>query len=190
MIEKLKWIGWILSSVLLVMILLQHSCSSQKQHSELLVHDTIVVHGDSQLYLVQDTVLKPYNVYYPGTVSKVDTSAVINDYFASRIYRDTIKARDVTAVIEDSISDNKIAGHKVLIENSRDLHLTTLLTKPVIKIFIGGFAGYSQRNLQPAIGISLALLTKKDALIQYHYDMISGMHSLGFGWKLHFGKSK
>ncbi len=188
MIDKLKWTGWILSCLLLVIILLQRSCSIQKQKDNLFKHDTIVVHGDSQLFLVQDTVFKPYKIYYPQSISKVDTSAMIKDYFASRIYRDTIEARDVTAVIEDSVSDNKIAGHKVLIENSRNLHLTTLSTKPTNRIFIGGFAGYSSRNLQPVAGISLALLTKKDALIQYHYDMISGAHSLGLRWKLHFGK--
>src|SRR6185312_753546 len=108
MIEKLKWIGWILSSLLLVIILLQHSCSKLKQNDNLLVHDTIVVRGDTQLYVVQDTVLKPFKVYYRDSIAKVDTANVIKDYFASRIYKDTIKARDVTAVIEDSITDNKI----------------------------------------------------------------------------------
>ena len=114
---------------LLLIIWLQRSCGRNRMIKTEAVHDTILIKGDTQLFTVQDTILQPYKVYFRDSMPDVDTARIIKDYFAGRIYRDTIKARDVTAVIEDSISDNKMEGHKVLIENSRALHLSTCSPK-------------------------------------------------------------
>ncbi len=190
MIDKLKWSGWVVATGLSLILLLQKSCRSNKLDIPLRTHDTVLVRGDSQLYIVRDTILKPYKIYYRDSISKVDTAGVIKDYFASRVYNDTIKARDVTAVIEDSISANKIAGHKVLIENSRNVHLTTLEPKPAHKIFIGGFIGYSLKDLLPVAGISFSLVTRKDVLYYYHYDALNRTHLIGTSWKIHFSKTR
>jgi len=175
---------------LLLIFWMQRSCGGKYLIKTEAVHDTILINGDTQLFTVQDTILQPYKVYFRDSIPDVDTARIIKDYFAGRIYRDTIKARDVTAVIEDSISENKMEGHKVLIENSRDLHLSTYTPKTSDKIFMGGFAGYSPGNLHGQAGISLMLITKNDVFYQYQYDIISGMHSLGFGYKLQIKKHK
>jgi len=188
MIEKLKWAGWIVATCLSLLLLAQGSCRKNNLKAQIPVHDTIVIHGDSQLYVVQDTVLKPYKIYYHDIISKIDSAGIIKDYFASRVYHDTIKARDITAVIEDSISLNKVEGHKVLFENSRDLHLTTVEPKPIIKLFAGGFIGYSANNMLPLAGISLSVITRNDLQYRYEYDAINRSHTIGLSWKIHFQK--
>src|SRR6185437_8007537 len=181
---------WIVATGLSLILLLQKSCRSY--YLALPVHklDTILVRGDSQLYIVRDTILKPYKIYYRDSIYKADTEEVIKDYFASRVYNDTIMDRDVTAVIQDSISANKIARHKVLLENSRDTHLALPASKATNKIFIGGFIGYSMKSLLPAAGISLSLVTRKDVLCYYSYDALNRTHFIGASWKIHFSKTR
>ena len=190
MIDNLKWFGWIIATGLLAVLLFQRSCIKSPKCGAFSIHDTIRVRGDSILYIVQDTIIKPSKIYYRDSVPKADTSDIIKDYFAGRVYNDTIKERNVTAVIEDSISENKIATRKVLIENSRDLHLTTLESKPVNKVFIGAFLGYSIRNSFPVAGISLSLVTRKDALYFYDYDAMNRTHIIGIALNIHFSKEQ
>jgi len=190
MIDTLKWFGWMIATGLLAALLLQRSCMNSPNSAAFTIHDTIRIPGDSQLYLEQDTILKPYKIYFKDSVPKIDTEDVIKNYFASRVYYDTIKARNVTAVIKDSMSGNKIASRKVLIENTRDLHVTMLQTKPVNKVFIGGFLGYSFGNALPVAGISISLVTRKDALYFYEYDAIGRTNTIGASWKIHFTKNQ
>jgi len=188
MIEKIKWTGWLIAVCMVLLILVQRCRVSKNFKGIATMHDTIVVHGDSELYMVQDTVLKPYKVYYPSSIYKVDSDKIIKDYFAGRVYHDTIKARDITAVIEDSISTNKIEGHKVLFENSRDMHLITPEPKPIDKLFAGGFIGYSTKNMLPGVGISFSLINRKDIMYSYGYDVLNRTHTIGLCWKIHFPK--
>jgi hypothetical protein len=185
MIDKLKWLGWIAAFSLLILFLLHRSCTKNEPRVPVSVHDTIIVHGDSQLYLVRDSTIKPVKIYIRDTVPNVDTPAILKDYFASRVYLDTIKARDITAVIEDSISDNRIAGHKVLVENKRDTHLITPLPKPKNKVFIGGFLGYSIKDLSPVAGVSVSFITRKDVLYCYNFDVVNRTQTIGLSWKIH-----
>lgn len=188
MIEKIKWAGWVIVLCLSLVLLAQRCQLKNNVKGSSAIHDTVVVHGDRKLYIVQDTVLKPYKVYYNYHLPNVDTEKIIKDYFAGRVYRDTIKARDITAVIEDSVSANKIESHKALFENGRDLHLTTLEPKPVNKLFLGGFIGYSLKNMMPETGVSLSFITKKDVQYCYDYDVINRTHRIGLLWKIHFSK--
>ena len=188
MIEKLKWAGWIIATCLSLILLVQRSYRKNNLKAQIPAHDTIVIHGDSQLYMVRDTITVPYKIYYRDNILKIDSAQIIKDYFASRVYHDTIKARDITAVIEDSISLNKVEGHKVLLENSRDLHLTTDEPKATNKLFAGGFIGYSSKNILPVAGISLSFETRNDLQFCYGYDVINRYHTVGLSWKIHFQK--
>ena len=135
---------------------------------------------------MQDTIIKPYRIVYRNPPTNIDTSAILKSCFAQRTYRDTIKTHDVTAVITDSITGDSITGRKVWIENSRDTHLAQISARPVNKLFIGGFIGLSQTGFQPSAGLSLTLDTKKDALFQYGFDLITRTHTIGMSWKIHF----
>src|ERR1017187_7938608 len=93
----LKWTGWSLACILFLLLCLQRSCTKNCKSSALIMHDTITVKGDRQLIKVQDTILKPFKIVYKIPPGNIDTGAVLKNYFAQRIYMDTIRARDVTA---------------------------------------------------------------------------------------------
>ncbi len=188
MIEKLKWCGWLIATGFALLLLMQRSCSKSDKDSHVLTRDTILVRGDTQLYVVQDTVIQPYKVYLKDSISHIDTAAVLKNYFASRVYKDTVKARDITAVIEDSISANKIAGHKVLIENARDLQMKVPVSTSKNKLFVGGFIGCSAKGMFPVGGVFLAFVTRKEMQYYYGYDALNRIHSIGLSWKIHLSK--
>src|SRR5665213_2364365 len=108
MSKILTWAGWMIAAICFILLCLQRSCSGQRNANALTIHDTITVKGDRQLIKVQDTVLKPYRIVYHVHAGKIDTAEILKKYFAKRIYYDTVKAKDVTAVIEDSISADSI----------------------------------------------------------------------------------
>jgi len=189
MTTKTQYAGWILACLLFAALFIQRSCSKSCPSCKSLTRDTVIVKGDKELVQVQDTVLKPEKMYYPSLANSlpIDTAMVLKDYFAGRTYTDTIHARDVVAVIHDSIADNKLSSRKVLIENTRSTHLDLPLAARN-KFFIGGFFGFAALNFRPSAGVSLDLITKKDALYSYRYDIVNQSHTIGMSWKIHFGK--
>jgi len=190
MTDKLKWAGWMISFFLFGILCLQKSCTKNKDFQSDMIHDTLTIKGDSHLIKVQDTIFTPSKTVYVNVKNflPIDTAVILKDYFATRTYMDTIKSRDVMAVIKDSIMDNKLAGRKVLIENTRDKQLPEIFLKPKNKLLLGGFIGLSQLNLQPVAGFSISFITKNDVMYSYHFELISRTHLIGVSWKLKFPK--
>jgi len=190
MTEKLNRAGWVLACILFIVLALQKGCRKNKINGLNIIHDTITITGDRQLIKVQDTVFAPTKtVYIPIEDNfKIDTLAVLKDYFAERTYDDTIKSRDIIAVIRDSISGNKLAGRKVLLENKRDKQIINPESVLKNKVFVGGFMGISMQNMHPPLGLSVAFLSKKDRLFFYNYDVIRRSQAIGLYIKLHFGR--
>ena len=184
MIEKLKWTGWVITSILFLIISLQRSCIGKKNAESYITNDTVEIRGDNQLITVQDTVFAPVKTVYISKQTKIDTNAVLKDYFAERTYLDTIKSRDVIAVVKDSIKDNKLAGCKILIENTRDKQFIETHNGQTNNLFLGGFIGLSHLSLRPSAGISISLVNKKDVMYTYNFDAFSQTHSVGISLKL------
>ncbi len=91
-------------------------------------------------------------VYVP-VPAEVDSAAVVRDYYAERVYCDTVQVKDVTTVIvHDTVHQNTLTGRsfdfdiripKVLpLYNAVSLGLTTGLGTTAIQ------AGYRYRNWQ------------------------------------------
>jgi hypothetical protein len=189
MINTLKWSGWMIAGTLFILLLLQRSCEPECTVNPT-VHDTITIHGDRELIAVQDTILKPVKVYYPLNPKHpvIDTATILKDYFSHKIYSDTIRAKDVVAVIRDSLSGDSLGIRKVFIENRRDTRSNLQGSAQKNKIFIGGFFGLSPQDLHQSAGVSLIFLTRKDALYQYQYDAFNRTHCIGMSWKIQLVK--
>lgn len=176
-------------AVLVIIILLQRSCKSDIPCPEG-GKPVITVKVDTQYVTKQ--VNKPVYVpgeteYLPGTVDSfykdVDTAAILQDFYATRVYRDTIAIDSIGyAYITDTISKNKIesrwfsANYKLPIITKE----TTVVIPPKAKTQVyAGFEGVVNRN-EPLsyFGPTLTLKTKKD-----------GMYTLGAGYDLNGGVS-
>ncbi len=192
---KLSTFYVVIIVVLIVIILFMRSCSPTtdcpEQGKPITTVDTVYV----------DKIV-PHKVYIPGItkyipgdtvyIKDIDTTAVLNDYFAKRVYDDTIKLEGLGYVlIKDTISQNKIISRitdgkykiPVIIKE------TIIPIKPKNQVYVGiDFIG-GPPNLLNYVGPSLTLKTKKDKM----YSIGAGINSSGYvnyslriGWKIKF----
>ena len=98
----------------------------------------------------------------------VDTAALLKDYLAKVIYKDTLRLPDSlgTIALVDTITKNRILGRtwdaKV---KQREIKETTIVKElPKMQVFYGLNAGFNKEDYVSAIGAGLVLKTKKDKL--------------------------
>ena len=98
----------------------------------------------------------------------VDTAALLKDYLAKVIYKDTLRLPDSlgTIVLVDTITKNRILGRtwdaKV---KQREIKETTIVKElPKMQVFYGLNAGFNKEDYVSAIGAGIILKTKKDKL--------------------------
>jgi hypothetical protein len=110
-----KNIQSLLIAVLVIIILIQRSCSGPVEPIERIIRDTIIEYV---------TIEKEYPVYVPQVkyVTKVDidtfstpidTAAILADYYAIRTYEDTQVLDSLDLTITDTVSQNQILGRKI-----------------------------------------------------------------------------
>ena len=106
------------------------------------VHDTIEIH---------DTI-------------PIDTTSILEDYFSSYAYTDTLKTDSVTFVINDTISQNKIQSRGI---NYSLVYPTTVITKESVvnkrELYIGFGLGGDKQQLS-YVGSELLLRNKKQRI--------------------------
>lgn len=172
---------------LIIVILLLKMCTPKPPVKP---GDTIKVGGKKYtvLHRIIDTQYIPKTkiVYKPGEtiyVEKpiyidvpvdVDTGTILKDYYAKRVYKDTIKLEDSlgTITLVDTIQENKIKGrlfksniNQIVIKDS------IIVEKPSVnQVYVGGVIGVDRVVGINFFGPSLVLKTKTD-----------NMYSLGFG---------
>lgn len=184
--------------LLLLIWLFFHQCGpTTPSDSVLIIHDTIP--GD------------PYPVetprYIPGirwerytdtlTVEKLspaDTQAIVRDYLLVRYYADTLKNdTSLLAVVEDSVSGNRIVGRKFTYQNRRPTAVHTTIIQPArkeawVQVYAGVFAGYSAKKQLFLAGPELSVALRPGPIFRYGYDMAGNSHLLSAGWKISFKK--
>lgn len=126
-------------------------------------YDTLWIKGkDSIVYKPGET------QYIPGdTVFKdVDTLAILKDYFAKRVYEDTIKIDTFGYVlVKDTISQNKIQNRYTSLSYELPVITKTVdnyITLPPKMQLYGGFDIIVNNSPINYFGPSLLLKTKKD----------------------------
>lgn len=148
------------------------------------VIDTI--YRDTGRYII-DSVPYPKKVYLPGdTVWQdsivtiidsipvyIDTTEVINDYFALKEYRDTFEQSEVYVSLFEKVQRNEIIDRRVTIQNLRSTEITH---ENALKnrIMVGGFVGGEPFAFGPQLG----LLTKQHNLYSYGYDIGNNSHRI------------
>jgi hypothetical protein len=107
--------------------------------------DTLEIKHDSLIYRKGKDIRKDMIIYDTISVSTpVDTMAILKEYFAKHIYKDTISIQDGTIAITDTISKNAIFGRSVsasithkIIKEVRELRIPY---QPKGELYIGGNA--------------------------------------------------
>ena len=138
------------------------------------------VYVPSKTKIIYDTVYK---------YQDVDTAAVLKDYFATKIYNDTIKIGDIGYVaIKDEISENAIVNRTSIgVYTCPEITKTITITQPEKKVN-KVFAGFALQGGQQSIGVlgKATLLTKQDNMYGLGFGATSSglIGQIEMGWKI------
>ena len=80
---------------------------------------------------------------------KIDTAAILTDYYAKVFYRDTSKTKYGNVIIEDTVTRNRIAARRVLTD-FKIPEITKTITEKPKRFGIGVQAGYGVFNNKPS----------------------------------------
>ena len=100
----------------------------------------------------------------------VDTQALLHDYFAKNIYKDTLQLPDSLGIVSliDTITQNKILGRTFNASvKQRTIKETTIVKElPKTKIFYGLEGGFNKADFVSSVGAGVLINTKKDKIYQ------------------------
>lgn len=172
---------------LIIIVILMRACDSSSTNPG----ETIKVDGKKYEVInrIVDTVNVPVktieyrkgkNIYidsliYVQVPVKVDTSSILKDYYAKRIYIDTLKLKDGLGyiIVNDTVSQNTLLGRMW----DAQVNKTTIKEQVIVKelpknqVYIGLVGGFDNVNIVNFAGPSLVLKTKTDK-----------MYSIGVGY--------
>ena len=98
----------------------------------------------------------------------VDTQALLHDYFAKNIYKDTLQLPDSLGIVSliDTITQNKILGRTFNASvKQRVIKETTIVKElPKTKFFYGLEGGFNKADLISHLGMGLLINTKSDKM--------------------------
>jgi hypothetical protein len=108
-------LGWVVATILGIM-LLQKSCNKEVAMDVIKTTiDTMYVARPTQTKYI--TKLVPVNKYYTDTIiNNVDTSHVINEFYATSEYIDTIRFDKATVAIKERVTQNMIIARMASID--------------------------------------------------------------------------
>lgn len=172
-------------AALVVIIIMQRSCS----YTPVSKPETIKIDGKKYEVVKRETdtvrVEVAHNVYkagkdiyhdvpvYINVPSNVDTAAILKEYYAMRVYKDTLNLKDSLGYIAvvDSISKNILLGRTWDTKINKTVVNNTIYLKelPKNQLYIGPALGMQKPN-SLTIGGNLIFKTKNDH-----------MYGLGFG---------
>ena len=98
----------------------------------------------------------------------VDTQALLHDYFAKNIYKDTLQLPDSLGTIAmiDTITQNKILGRTFNASvKQRTIKETTIVKElPKTKVFYGLEGGFNKADVVSHLGFGILINTKQDKM--------------------------
>ena len=201
---------YIIIALLSIIIFMQRSCNVP---TSTVPEPTPVVNINGQKFNVQkqsiDTqwipsppqiVVRPGKIIYKDTVIYVeippcdDTLAMLKDYFAKKIYSDTLQLKDSLGYIavQDTLNQNEI------LTRIWDAHVNTMKITDTFYIspvprnqwYIGGLIGATKPNTS-MIGASLLVKNKRDYIYSLNAGYTSNLNLFVQGtalWKIKFKK--
>jgi len=100
----------------------------------------------------------------------VDTVALLHDYFAKNIYKDTLTLPDSlgTVAVTDTIYKNQLLGRTFNASvKQRTIKETTIVKElPKTKVFYGLEGGFNKADFVSSVGMGVLINTKKDKILQ------------------------
>jgi hypothetical protein len=144
------------------------------------VTQTVTIPGDSIPYPVTVKVPVPYDSVVVDTfycASVIDTAEILKDYYSKYFYQDTIKSNSVTAILCEEVTQNRITGRQVFIQNLRPQAITNKYVEPANKIYAGLIV--SDYNSKIGLGPSLIYARNRDAF-NINVDILNTGISAGY----------
>lgn len=112
--------------------------------------------------------------------------SVFDDYFSIKYYSDTIIGdNEYEAIINDSISTNRIINRRFFLKNLREDRVITIDNRNR-KLLVGGFVGDKIDIFE--FGATAAYMDKKDNVFQYQYGILNETHRISYLKTIRFGK--
>jgi hypothetical protein len=133
------------------------------------IHDTISVEVEVPYVIKGEDIYHDTTIYVPTYVS-VDTAAILQNYFVTNSFNDTLKLNNNQGFIylNQTVSENKIASRKWSASVKPKIVREPAPEPPPIKnqVFVGINGAISREDWVNSLGAGLILKTKKDHLYQ------------------------
>ena len=166
--------------VLLIVIVVFQQCGGDKTKTGEIVkvdgkkYELIKHEIDTVEVVKTKVVTKKGEDIYHETIKEVtipaiiDTQALLQDYFAKNIYKDTLQLPDSLGIVSliDTITQNKILGRTFNASvKQRVIKETTIVKElPKTKLFYGFEGGFNKVDVVSHLGFGVLVNTKKDKM--------------------------
>ena len=163
---------------------------------EVLKHtiDTLIVPHDTIVYRKGKDIYHEVPVYRIVPIN-IDTLAILKDFYAKRVYIDTLRLSDSLGyiVVNDTISENSLLGRLWTAQVNKTTIKEQIIVKelPRNQVYIGVVGGFDKVNIVNFAGPSLILKTKTDKVYSVGVGYVgSGAISVqgGIYWKIKLKK--
>jgi hypothetical protein len=168
--------------LLLIAIVVFQQCGGNKTKTgEIVKIDgkkyELIKHEIDTIEVVKTKVVtrKGEDIYHETIVEKeviiptiVDTAALLKDFFAKNIYKDTLNLPDSLGIVSliDTITQNKIFGRTFNASvKQRTIKETTIVKElPKTKVFYGLEGGFNKADVVSHLGLGVLINTKQDKI--------------------------
>ena len=177
--KKLLNLKNIAIALLIVVVVFQQCGGNKKGTGEIVKVDgkkyELIKHEIDTIEVVKTKVVtKKGEDIYHETIKEVniptiiDTHALLHDYFAKNIYKDTLQLPDSLGIVSliDTITQNKILGRTFNASvKQRVIKETTIVKElPKTKIFYGLEGGFNKVDVVSHLGFGVLINTKQDKI--------------------------
>lgn len=177
--KKLLNLKNIAIALLIVIVVFQQCGENKKTTGEIVKVDgkkyELIKHEIDTVEVVKTKVVtKKGEDIYHETIKEViiptivDTQALLHDYFAKNIYKDTLQLPDSLGTVSliDTITQNKILGRTFNASvKQRTIKETTIVKElPKTKLFYGFEGGFNKADVVSHLGFGVLVNTKKDKM--------------------------
>ena len=168
-------------ALLILMVVFQQCGGNKTKTGEIVKIDgkkyELIKHEIDTFEVVKTKVVtkKGQDIYHETIVEKeviiptiVDTAALLKDFFAKNIYKDTLQLPDSlgTIALLDTITQNKILGRTFNASVKQRTIKETMIVKelPKTQVYYGLTGGFNKADVVSNVGAGLLIKTKKDKI--------------------------
>ena len=192
--KKLLNLKNIAIALLIVVVVFQQCGGNKKGTGEIVKIDgkkyELIKHEIDTIEVVKTKVVtKKGEDIYHETIKEVtiptivDTQALLQDYFAKNIYKDTLNLPDSLGTVSliDTITQNKILGRTFNASvKQRTIKETTIVKElPKNQVYWGFNGGFNKEDVVSNVSAGLILKTKKDKLVQLNIGVANSNTATG-----------